>query len=115
MQEREQAQVAQYKEAMEAVRQAALAFEAVKEQRSEAFMAAFDHISGIIDSVFKASCSTSRALLTLGCLTRALTVRIPCKSPIFKSHIYGLCAILPLESEGSAQMVNRRTQSSVVH
>ena len=61
LQEREQAQVAQYKEAMEAVRKAALAFEAVKERRSEAFMAAFDHISGIIDSVFKVSCSTSRA------------------------------------------------------
>ena len=61
--------MAQYKEAMEAVRKAALAFEAVKERRSEAFMAAFDHISGIIDSVFKVGCTTSRALLNLGCLT----------------------------------------------
>ena len=54
--------MAQYKEAMEAVRTAALAFDTVKERRSEAFMAAFDHISGIIDSVFKASCSISRGI-----------------------------------------------------
>lgn len=88
MQEKEAEQVQELEEAKQAAKEATQAFDEVRTKRHEAFMAAFTHISGCIDRIFKVRLHLPVAvilpmLVVQGCCAASLSSHSACK-PLYQ-------------------------------